>query len=206
MARRTLARSGFGTTVTDPFAPRRFRAARLHPRRDDEGHGDGTAVDTPDDGDGGESEGDQPEEKPDEKPEIDWKKESRKHEAEAKKGRAAIAELDRIKAKSRTAEENAQKERDDARAEAEAAKAEAARERAARKYGLSDEDLELLDGTPSDKFDAKAKALSERIKAAAPAGRSGNPVGGGRGATNPLDDPKKFAADLSSRKTGITIY
>lgn len=115
------------------------------------------------------------------KEEIDWKAMARKHEAQAKKNAKAADELEKIRAKGRTAEEAAAKERDDARTEAAQAKAEAARERAARKYGLSDDDLELLEGVPADKFDAKAKALAERIKKAAPPESSGREAGGDRG-------------------------
>ena len=128
---------------------------------------------------------------------VDWKKESRKHEAEAKKNRAAAAELEKIKASKRTAEEKAAKEAADAKADAEAARAEAARERAARKYGLSDEDLDFLEGVPADKFDAKAKALSERIKAAAPAGKSGLPAGGAKEKTKSTTLSGSIAAHYS---------
>ncbi|AUS31768.1 hypothetical protein C1M55_12055 [Rhodococcus qingshengii] len=188
--------------------------SRQHPRRDDNGHGastdtgatdtgttdTGAATDTGKDADkNGTDTGNTTDDAKDK--DIDWKAMSRKHEAEAKKNRDAAAELEKIRASKRTAEEKAQKERDDAKAEAEAARAEAARERAARKYGLSDEDLDFLEGTPADKFDAKAKALSERIKTAAPAGRSGKQVTGGTTkGKNDETDPRKLADLLTKRR------
>lgn len=187
--------------------------SRQHPRRDDEGHDGGgeggtnandDAADTGKDADkNGTDTGTTTDDAKDK--DIDWKAMSRKHEAEAKKNRDAAAELEKIKAKNRTAEEKAAKERDDAKADAEAARAEAARERAARKYGLSDEDLDFLEGTPADKFDAKAKALSERIKTAAPAGKSGRQATGGTANTDEMD-PKKLAERVATRKPGIQIY
>lgn len=199
--------------LTDPFARTTRWPGRLHPRRDDNGHdGGGTGPAGADAGtdsaatDTGDPDtSDDPKDVTNDDPkDVDWKAMARKHEREAKANRAAAAELEKIRAKNRTAEEKAQKERDDARAEAEAAKAEAARERAARKYQLSDEDLELLAGTPADQFDAKAKKLSERIKAAAPAGRSGNDVGGGKSRPSDETDPRKLA-DAAAKRRG-TFY
>ena len=179
--------------------------SRQHPRRDENGHDGGgeggtnandDAADTGKDADkNGTDTGTTTDDAKDK--DIDWKAMSRKHEAEAKKNRDAAAELEKIRSKNRTAEEKAAKERDDAKADAEAARAEAARERAARKYGLSDEDLDFLEGVPADKFDAKAKALSERIKAAAPAGKSGLPAGGGREKTKSTTLGGSIAAHYS---------
>jgi hypothetical protein len=187
--------------------------SRQHPRRDDEGHAGGGEGGTNANDDAGANndagtsgaEGEAGKDGAGENKDIDWKAMSRKHEAEAKKNRDAAAELEKIRAKNRTAEEKAAKEAADAKADAEAARAEAARERAARKYGLSDEDLDFLEGTPADKFDAKAKALSERIKTVAPAGRSGRPASGGTTKTDEMD-PKKLAERAASRKPGIRIY
>ncbi|MBY6385472.1 hypothetical protein HG717_16355 [Rhodococcus erythropolis] len=180
-----VKRSVIAPEPFDMFARASRWPSRQHPRRDDEGHDGGGeggtndtgATDTGTDADkNGTDTGTATDDSKDK--DIDWKAMSRKHEAEAKKNRDAAAELEKIRSKNRTAEEKAAKEAADAKADAEAARAEAARERAARKYGLSDEDLDFLDGTPADKFDARAKALSERIKAAAPAGKSGLPAGG----------------------------
>ena len=125
----------------------------------------------------------------------------RRNRASTKRKRRRTAlpppELEKIKASKRTAEEKAAKEAADAKADAEAARAEAARERAARKYGLSDEDLDFLEGVPADKFDAKAKALSERIKAAAPAGKSGLPAGGAKEKTKSTTLSGSIAAHYS---------
>lgn len=177
-----VQRSVIAPEPFDMFARASRWPSRQHPRRDDEGHpSGGDPVDPPADPvDPADPPADPPQDPADPPADVDWKKESRKHEAEAKKNRAAAAELEKIKASKRSAEEKAAKEAADAKADAEAARAEAARERAARKYGLSDEDLDFLEGVPADKFDAKAKALSERIKAAAPAGKSGLPAGGAK--------------------------
>ncbi|MCZ4613313.1 hypothetical protein [Rhodococcus qingshengii] len=208
-----VQRSVIAPEPFDMFARASRWPSRQHPRRDDEGHDGGgeggtnandAAADTGKDADkNGTDTGTTTDDSKDK--DIDWKAMSRKHEAEAKKNRDAAAELEKIKAKNRTAEEKAAKEAADAKADAEAARAEAARERAARKYGLSDEDLDFLEGTPADKFDAKAKALSERIKTAAPAGRSGRQATGGTANTDEMD-PKKLAERAATRKPGIQIY
>lgn len=207
-----VQRSVIAPEPFDMFARASRWPSRQHPRRDDEGHDGGgeggtnandDAADTGKDADkNGTDTGTTTDDAKDK--DIDWKAMSRKHEAEAKKNRDAAAELEKIRSKNRTAEEKAAKERDDAKADAEAARAEAARERAARKYGLSDEDLDFLEGTPADKFDAKAKALSERIKTAAPAGKSGRPASGGKAEAE--FDPKKIAERASARKPGIRLY
>ncbi|OZC62352.1 hypothetical protein CH267_02105 [Rhodococcus sp. 06-621-2] len=171
----------FAPALVDPFARAQRRLSRMHPRRDPEGHPNGGGGDPSPEGDPKpEPEGDpKPEPEPDKDPDkIDWKAMARKHEDEAKKNRAAASELEKIKESKRTAEEKAQKERDDAKAEAAEAKAEAARERAARKYGLTDDDLAFLEGVPADKFDERAKALSERLKTATPAGKGAAPIDG----------------------------
>lgn len=204
-----VQRSVIAPEPFDMFARASRWPSRQHPRRDDEGHDGGgeggtnanddandDAADTGKDADkNGTDTGTTTDDAKDK--DIDWKAMSRKHEAEAKKNRDAAAELEKIKASKRTAEEKAAKEAADAKADAEAARAEAARERAARKYGLSDEDLDFLDGTPADKFDAKAKALSERIKAAAPAGKSGNPAGGAKEKTKSTTLSGSIAAHYS---------
>lgn len=202
-----VQRSVIAPEPFDMFARASRWPSRQHPRRDPEGHPSGAdPVDPPADPvDPADPPADPPQDPADPPADVDWKKESRKHEAEAKKNRAAAAELEKIKAKNRTAEEKAAKEAADAKADAEAARAEAARERAARKYGLSDEDLDFLEGVPADKFDAKAKALSERIKTAAPAGRSGRQATGGTTKTDEMD-PRKLAERAASRKPGIRIY
>lgn len=206
-----VQRSVIAPEPFDMFARASRWPSRQHPRRNDEGHDGGGeggttdtgATDTGTDADkNGADTGTTTDDAKDK--DIDWKAMSRKHEAEAKKNRDAAAELEKIRSKNRTAEEKAAKERDDAKADAEAARAEAARERAARKYGLSDEDLDFLEGTPADKFDAKAKALSERIKTAAPAGKSGRPASGGKAEAE--FDPKKVAERASARKPGIRLY
>ena len=136
--------------------------------------------------------------------ETDWKAMARKHEREAKANRAAAAELEKIRAKSRTAEENAQKAAQDAAEDAAKARAELAVERAARKHGITDDkDLAVLAKVAPDDVDDVAKRLAAATKSA---GRSGNDVGGSKSKGSPLDDPKKFAESLGNRKSGVTIY
>ncbi|MFJ7620051.1 hypothetical protein ACIQYZ_14745 [Rhodococcus erythropolis] len=208
-----VQRSVIAPEPFDMFARASRWPSRQHPRRDDEGHAGGGEGGTNANDDAGANndvgtrgaESEAGKDGAGENKDIDWKAMSRKHEAEAKKNRDAAAELEKIRAKNRTAEEKAAKEAADAKADAEAARAEAARERAARKYGLSDEDLDFLEGIPADKFDAKAKALSERIKTAAPAGRSGRQATGGTANTDEMD-PKKLAERAATRKPGIQIY
>lgn len=124
-------------------------------------------------------------EKTEEEQDKDWKAEyektlahARKHETRAKENAAAAKELADLKKSQMTEVEKANTERDELAQRLADAEARSVRSDAARKYSLTDEDLALLDGVPADKFDARAKALSERIKAAAPAGKSGLPAGG----------------------------
>ena len=178
-----LIGAGIGIGIVDPFAPRRMSAARLHPRRDDDGHDNGNSVDDtpPADDPKDDPKDDDPKDPPKADDDgTDWKAMARKHEREAKANRAAAAELEKIKAKNRSAEENATKAAEEAARERDEAKAEAAIERAARKHGLTDDkDLEVLQGLPADKVDAVAKALSAGKKNA-PAGPSGTEVKGAK--------------------------
>ena len=185
-----LIGAGLNVGIVDPFATRRMSAARLHPRRDDEGHDNGNSVDdaTGDDtgaDDDGASDDDKSKDDTDDtksKDETDWKAMARKHEREAKANRAAAAELEKIRDKNRTAEEKAAKAAQDAIERAEKAEARAARSDAARKYNLADEDLDLLLKVPADEVDAFAKRLS---KSAAPAGASGREATGGKKSAKP---------------------
>ena len=76
--------------------------------------------------------------------------------------------------------EKAEAERDAAAKEAAEARAALAIEKAARKHGLTDDDVALLEGLPADKVDAFAKRLSAGTKKTAPAGASGNEVTGSK--------------------------
>lgn len=183
-----VQRSVIAPEPFDMFARASRWPSRQHPRRDDEGHDSGGEGGTNANDDAGANndagEGDK---KPDESQDKDWKAEyektlahARKHETRAKENAAAAKELADLKKSQMTEVEKANTERDELAQRLADAEARSVRSDAARKYSLTDEDLELLDGVPADKFDARAKALSERIKAAAPAGKSGLPAGGGR--------------------------
>ena len=94
-------------------------------------------------------------------------------------------------------------ERDEARQARDAATSETARLRAAIKYGLAEDDLDLLgDGTP-EQIEARAKRLSERAGGSAPGSStssSGRPVEQLRGGSNPSGgdepDPDQVAAGV----------
>jgi len=76
-------------------------------------------------------------------------------------------------------------ERDAAFAERDAAQVELARYKAAAKYGLTDEDVEFLTGTP-DEIESKAKKLSARLgNAGQPRRPAPNPGQGQPGQANP---------------------
>lgn len=180
-----LIGAGHGIGIVDPFTLQRMSAARLHPRRDDEGHDTGNTVDT--------GAGDDPQDPPQDDPkdnedpkdppkdETDWKAMARKHEREAKANRAAAAELEKIRDKNRTAEEKATKAAQDAAERAEKAEARAAVLEAALTHGITDKaDLAMLEELPADKVDAFAKRLSASNKKTAPAGASGNEVTGSK--------------------------
>lgn len=103
--------------------------------------------------------------------------------------RAEIAQLKPQAAKAKELEDadksEAQKAADraaEAEQRADKAEAEAARLAAAIKHGLTDADLELLEGVPADKVEERAKLLADRLKATddgAPPPRSRRQGGGG---------------------------
>lgn len=89
-----------------------------------------------------------------------------------------------------------------AKAELDAARAEAARYRAAAKFGLTEDDLALLDGVPGDQLEERAAKLAARLApvklpAAPPASGQGNvgqPVNSGKTQLT-RDDMKRMSAD-----------
>ncbi|MFC9514385.1 hypothetical protein ACFTSD_01500 [Nocardiaceae bacterium NPDC056970] len=124
--------------------------------------------------------------------ETDWKAMARKHEREAKANRAAAAELEMLKRAQMT---DAEKQAAGAKAteeRASAAEARAAVLEAAIEHGITDKKhLALLEGLPADKVADVASALAAQM---APAGRSGNEVGGGK----PKRTPTTLAAAVQS--------
>lgn len=86
---------------------------------------------------------------------------------------AKLKELEPLAAKAKELEDAQKTEQqklaeqlDAAKAEGGTAKAEAARLRAAIKYGLTEDDLELLEGVPAEQVEDRAKRLAERFAAA----------------------------------------
>src|SRR5690625_1832292 len=92
-----------------------------------------------------------------------WKSQARKHEARAKEN------ADKAKQHDEYGEwqKYEQQKRSDAKGKAERdaadTAAELARMKAAVKHGLSEEDLELLDGVPADQVEARAERIAERL-------------------------------------------
>jgi len=92
-----------------------------------------------------------------------------------------------------------EKERDEARTAAASSGQKAALYKAALDYGLTSEDLELLDGVPADQIDERAKRLADRLAASkadnAPRVPRPDPSQGPRG---PVDIDAQIA-DAESR-------
>lgn len=182
-----LIGAGINVGIVDPFTPQRMTAARLHPRRDPEEHpqGGGDPADDPQDDPKDDPQDEEPKDPPkadDDK--TDWKAMARKHEQRAKDNAEAAKELAKLKKSQMSEAEKLQTERDEAKAEAEATKAENARLKVEKKFkNLTDDDFAILDGVPADQYEARAKALSDRIAKAAPdapAGPSGTEVKGAK--------------------------
>ena len=129
---------------------------------------------------------------------------SRKHEERAKQNAAAAKELADLKRSSMGDDEKRAAELKDAHDRATAAEQRAVKAEA-RALGLTDADLELLDGVPADKYLERAQALAARLKAATPPQSSGPKVGGGHTPGVELD-PAKLAANAASRKPKVRIF
>lgn len=117
-----------------------------------------------------------------------WRALARKHEARAKENASAAARLAEIEEASKSDAQKAAEARAAAEQDAAEARAELARTRALLKYGLSEEDADLLGSGTPEEIDARAGRLAERLKAAAPPpppaappatglGKVGTPVG-----------------------------
>lgn len=118
------------------------------------------APDEPDTGD--EPEGDTP----DPAAEAEkWKALARKHESQAKKNADAARRLAEIEESQKTEQQKLAEAKDAAAQEATEARAEATRLRMAIKYGLEEEDLDLLGTGPEEDIEARAERLAARIGA-----------------------------------------
>lgn len=181
--------AGYGI---DPFATSGRWPARMHPRRDDEGHDSGEGGNTDQGNDTGgtgagagntDADSSKPDDGDDEKLGEGGKKALEAERARAKALEKEVAKYKDAAEKDRLSklddQQRAEAERDKAAEEAAKARAELAIERAARKHGITDDkDLDLLAGVPADKVDALAKRLATAQDKGA--GRSGNGVGGSR--------------------------
>lgn len=83
--------------------------------------------------------------------------------------------------------ERLEKERDEAKETAATTAQEAALYKAAVVYGLSEEDLELLEGVPADQVDGRAKRLSERLAAGQQNGSRAPKPDPSQGSRGPVD-------------------
>lgn len=119
--------------------------------------------------------------------------------AAEKQAKALQTQLDAINAANMSAQERAEKERDDAKAAADQAKAEATRWRVAAKHGISDDDAEtFLTGTDEATLTRQAQRLAELNKS--PGTPRPDPSQGARGKPASTGDPAKdFATFLGAQ-------
>lgn len=95
--------------------------------------------------------------------EPDWKTEARKWEKRAKENSDAAARLKEIEDEQKSEQQKLADQLEDARNEGASAKTEAARLRAAIKYGLSEDDLDLLGTGTADEIEDRAARLAKRL-------------------------------------------
>lgn len=125
-----------------------------------------------------------------------WKKHSRENEKKAKANAAAAKKLAELEEASKSEEDKRAEAARKIEGERDEARREAAIARAALKYGLSEEDLDLISGGDPEEIEDRAKRLSERISAPAN-GRKPDPTLGREGA--PKSDPDAWLRDLARR-------
>lgn len=94
-----------------------------------------------------------------------WKSHSRKNEEKAKANADAAAKLREIEDANKSEQEKLAEALEAARNDANTTKAELARMRAAVKYGLSEDDLELLGSGDADEIETRAEKLAARLAA-----------------------------------------
>lgn len=124
---------------------------------------------------------------------TDWKAMARKHEARAKENAAAAKELAALKKSQMSDQEKAQATAKEATDRAEAAERRAALLEAAVTHSLTKDELELLEDTPVDKVDARAKKLAA-LRKTAKTGSSGGEATGSRGPQKPTSLSGAIAA------------
>lgn len=134
---------------------------------------------------------------------TDWEAEARKWEKRAKANHDAAKRLDKLERANESDAQRLERERDEARQNAESSTSELARLRAAMRYGLAEDDLDLLGTGTAEEIDERAKRLADRLGAAAkkpPASR--RPAESLRGGNDPEREPEE--TDLS--KLGARMF
>ncbi len=133
---------------------------------------------------------------------TDWKSEARKWEKQAKANKDAARRLAEIEKSQESEQQRLERERDEARQQAESNGGELARLRAAMKYGLAEDDLDLLGtGTPEE-IDERAKRLADRLGTATKKPATRRPSESLRGGNDPEREPEE--TDL--RKLGARMF
>ncbi len=155
-------------------------------REPDEPHGD----------DGHEREGERSDRNDDESHDessrrTDWQAEARKWEKRAKANNDAAKRLNELERANESAQQRLERERDEARSAAETSTSELARLRAAMRYGLAEDDLDLLGTGTAEEIDERAKRLADRLGATAKKPASRRPAEHLRGGTEPEREPEE---------------
>lgn len=88
---------------------------------------------------------------------------SQKWEKRAKENAEKAKEYDAYVESQKSEQQKLSAAKDEAERQAADTAAELARMKAAVKHGLSEEDLELLDGVPADQVEARAERIAERL-------------------------------------------
>ena len=110
------------------------------------------------------------------------------------------AELRQLKEADKTESQKAADRAAEAEERADKAEAQAARLNAAVKHGLSEDDLELLEGVPADKIEERAAKLAQRL--AVSSDNKPGPHVPREGVTNPppkADEMRQFTRNLFGR-------
>lgn len=92
-----------------------------------------------------------------------WKALARKHEERAKENAEKAKAYDEFVESQKTEQQKLAEAKAAAEKQAADTAAELAVMRAAVKYGLTEDDLELLEGVPADQVDARAKKIADRL-------------------------------------------
>lgn len=92
-----------------------------------------------------------------------WRSLARKHETRAKENAEKAKAYDELMESQKSEQQKLQEAKEAAERAASEAASELARMRAAVKFGLSEEDLELLDGVQADQVEQRAQRIAERL-------------------------------------------